>query len=519
MKKRHLLLTLLLTMLTMGNANAASHLNVQMPPIYSTSWGSVIQVTVTAHFEARVQSWQLDIELPEGLTIVDYSAGNDMSVCYFDRFPYESEYCQATIERQGNTFIGACPEQEGYWYPNWNPNLPNNDYECYGNAKWEADDYDDMLTLSIAVSRDFHGGWMEITSTMWSTEDVRGGTVIENGEHGQPYVDGKEIPLIYLEALPPMIETDETSSGDLLVTVTTQEDLSVRVEAYNADGLIYENTAIGRDQFEIYRTMSDQEITIRAYASNDYLMPSASEITYWLGGFDGVHDFEEDDIYYKYTSSPDEVKVAWGEYFPSSYYGQVVIPAAVNHEGQSYRVTAIGALAFNECDALTGVTIPSSVTTIETLAFVSCFNLTQVTLPASVTDIHREAFQACYNLRSVTSLATTPPTIHRLAFDCTWVEDDLKNDAIHRFATLYVPRMALEAYRADTEWSKFKHIEAIQDSGDVDGDGNVSIKDVTSLIDLLLSGDTLPDYADVNGDGVTSIKDVTILIDILLSNN
>ena len=90
MKKRHLLLTLLLTMLTMGNANATSHLDVQMPPIYRTSWGSVIQVTVTAHFEARVQSWQLDIDLPEGLTIVDYSAGSDMSVCYFDRFPYES---------------------------------------------------------------------------------------------------------------------------------------------------------------------------------------------------------------------------------------------------------------------------------------------------------------------------------------------------------------------------------------------------------------------------------------------
>ena len=55
--------------------------------------------------------------------------------------------------------------------------------------------------------------------------------------------------------------------------------------------------------------------------------------------------------------------------------------------------------------------------------------------------------------------------------------------------------------------------------GDVNGDDIINIDDVTSLIDLLLSGDTLPDYADVNGDGVTSIKDVTILIDILLSNN
>lgn len=516
MKKRHLLLTLLLTMLTMGNANAASHFDVQMPPIYSTSWGSVIQVPVTAHFEARVQSWQLDIDLPDGLTIVDYSAGDGMTLCYLNYMNYYCCYCDATLERQGNSFFCSCPEQEGYWDPDLNVDHDIDDFVSYGNVKWEADGYY-MITLSIAVSRDFHGGWMEITSTMWATEDDRGGTVIENGEHGQPYVENKEIPLIYLDAPQPNIEAAITASGDLHVIVWT-DSLSVRVEAYNGDGLIYENTAIGRDQFEIYRTMSDQEITIRAYASNEYLMPSSSEITCWLGGFDGQYDFEENGIFYKYTSEG-ELKVTWGEYYPSSYSGQVDIPATVIHDGQSYRVTAIGALAFNECDALTGVTIPSSVTTIETLAFVSCFNLTQVTLPASVTDIHREAFQSCYNLRNVTSLATTPPTIHWLAFDCTWVEDDLKNDAIHRFATLYVPRMALEAYRADTEWNKFEHIEAIQDAGDVDGDGNVSIKDVTSLIDLLLSGDTLPDYADVNGDGVTSIKDVTILIDILLSNN
>lgn len=517
MKKLHLLLTLMLPLLTMGNANAASHLDIDIPPIYSTSWGSVITVPVTAHFEARVQSWQLDISLPEGLTIVDYSAGDGMTLCYLNYMNYYCYYCDATLERQGNSFFCSCPEQEGYWDPDPNVNHNIDDYVSYGNVKWEADNYY-MITLSIAVSRDFHGGLMDITSTMWSTEDVRGGTVIENGEHGQPYVESKEIPLIYLEAPRPNIEAAITASGDLLVTVTA-DGLYVHVDAYNSDGIIYENADMGMVQFEIYRTMNDQEITIQAHASSEYLMPSWSEITCWLSGFDGAYDFEEDGIYYKYTSSPDEVKVTWGEYYPNSYSGQVDIPATVIHDGQSYRVTAIGALAFNECDALTGVTIPSSVTTIETLAFVSCFNLTQVTLPASVTDIHREAFQSCYNLRSVTSLATTPPTIHKLAFDCTWVEDDLKNDAIHRFATLYVPRIALEAYGADTEWSKFEHIEALQESGDVDGDGKVSIKDVTSLIDLLLSGNLPPEYADVDGDGATSIKDVTALIDMLLAGN
>ena len=55
--------------------------------------------------------------------------------------------------------------------------------------------------------------------------------------------------------------------------------------------------------------------------------------------------------------------------------------------------------------------------------------------------------------------------------------------------------------------------------GDVNGDGHVSISDVTSLIDCLLSGDELYvsfSSADVNRDGNVSISDVTSLIDYLL---
>ena len=55
--------------------------------------------------------------------------------------------------------------------------------------------------------------------------------------------------------------------------------------------------------------------------------------------------------------------------------------------------------------------------------------------------------------------------------------------------------------------------------GDVNGDGHVTISDVTALIDLLLSGSEGPAAADVNTDGHTSISDVTTLIDMLLSHN
>ena len=55
--------------------------------------------------------------------------------------------------------------------------------------------------------------------------------------------------------------------------------------------------------------------------------------------------------------------------------------------------------------------------------------------------------------------------------------------------------------------------------GDVDGDGSITVKDVTTLIDYLL-GVTPELYndlnADINNDGIIDIRDTSALIDILL---
>ena len=58
--------------------------------------------------------------------------------------------------------------------------------------------------------------------------------------------------------------------------------------------------------------------------------------------------------------------------------------------------------------------------------------------------------------------------------------------------------------------------------GDVNDDGVVTIKDVTTLIDYLLGGDAVVVNllnSDVSQDGSITIKDVTALIDLLLSGN
>ena len=63
----------------------------------------------------------------------------------------------------------------------------------------------------------------------------------------------------------------------------------------------------------------------------------------------------------------------------------------------------------------------------------------------------------------------------------------------------------------------FTDINASQ-AGDVNGDGSVTIADVTALVDLLLGNGTAPAAADVNGDGQVTIADVTALVDMLLGN-
>jgi hypothetical protein len=58
--------------------------------------------------------------------------------------------------------------------------------------------------------------------------------------------------------------------------------------------------------------------------------------------------------------------------------------------------------------------------------------------------------------------------------------------------------------------------------GDVNGDNNVNISDVTTLIDYLLSGNASGislSGADCNQDNSVNISDVTALIDYLLSGH
>lgn len=200
------------------------------------------------------------------------------------------------------------------------------------------------------------------------------------------------------------------------------------------------------------------------------------------------------------TVIPDDVTVIGEFAFNITSLAEITIPASV---------TTISTSAFIGT-ALTDVTIGSSVETIGAWCFYYCNNLQNVTIGASVDSIGRDAFWGCEKLRKVVCQAINTP-IASEAFD----------PMAYSEVILFVPNESLEDYRAHQTWGRFTHIVPFIGAGpgDANGDGAVSVKDVTDLIDLMLRGEEIPAYCDVNGDGNVSIKDITDLIDMLLSGN
>ena len=93
--------------------------------------------------------------------------------------------------------------------------------------------------------------------------------------------------------------------------------------------------------------------------------------------------------------------------------------------------------------------------------------------------------------------------------------------------TYYYKVKAFYTDGTESEWSNFECVTLLADTpenerGDVNGDHNVNISDVTALINYLLTKDASsidPDAANCNHDGEINIADVTALTNYLLSGN
>ena len=227
-------------------------------------------------------------------------------------------------------------------------------------------------------------------------------------------------------------------------------------------------------------------------------------------GIPTIDDFEVEGVWYRaidnnsarVISKPDEDDL---------YSGDVVIPEEVIYECYPFSVVGIDEGAFEDCFELNSVVIGDAVESIGENAFQGCTDLTSVTIGSGVTTIGAKAFNYCNALQTVTCRGTVPPVM---------ASSNCFTNATYNRATLIVPRQYIDTYAAADYWYKFSHIEGWGSAGmgDANGDGYITISDVTAIINILLTdiGIDNPD-ADLNHTGDIDIGDVTTLIHILLT--
>lgn len=117
---------------------------------------------------------------------------------------------------------------------------------------------------------------------------------------------------------------------------------------------------------------------------------------------------------------------------------KVVIPSSV---------TEIGAEAFSGCKKLTTVSVPKNITKIGKNAFKGCAKLTKVTLPSKCTKIGANAFNGCKKMKTITIKSTklTSKSVSANAFK-----------GLSKNVTIKVPKKQLKAYKKLLKKKGFK---------------------------------------------------------------
>ena len=118
---------------------------------------------VKAHFDAYVSGWQVDMTLPEGVTINAAGAGSGMTLDYLDAFGDQQQIKASLGTGQNNTrFISALSE------PGYDENG-----NTYGALKWLGD-YEQMFRVRLVFPAGFTGGDIVVVTQPSSGADPRG---------------------------------------------------------------------------------------------------------------------------------------------------------------------------------------------------------------------------------------------------------------------------------------------------------------------------------------------------------
>lgn len=251
MKK--IILTLALLLMASA-AFAECTLYVEDFELSQSELGTEIVVPVKAHFSARLNAWQVDLALPQGLTAVDATAGEDQVVTYRDSQGNEREKAPYFYGLGSNNRIIAIFTDRGYWQ---DPNGEDPEaWVPYGQIKWEAGDYDEMVLLHLRPTVNFKGGDIIFNTLVSSTRDSRGGTTLENGDESVHFT---RMCHVSVEGVPSTPEPLEVAAP--VITPSMNSDyVYVRIEWPASTG-----TRVYNGEYIYARGEEDAEYEVEAY--------------------------------------------------------------------------------------------------------------------------------------------------------------------------------------------------------------------------------------------------------------
>lgn len=189
-------------------------------------------VPVYAHFDGRLDCWQLVITYPTGLSYSSSTQASGMHVPFVNRNGTDSIYDAYLSVTNNGSIISSIINEFGYWDPDG-----NHIYDTYGTVKWEAGDHQ-MIDLTLMTSNSMaQTSQLIIYGILSSTADWRGGTIGEVifYKYITVYVGYRKGDLNGDEVITP---TDATILTNYILNETGLNDYQLAAADVNGDGVI-----------------------------------------------------------------------------------------------------------------------------------------------------------------------------------------------------------------------------------------------------------------------------------------
>ena len=215
---------------------------------------------VKAHFDNAVSAWQVDLTLPEGVTIDVAQPAADMTLTYLDKFTDEETMDEYYAE---NTYTPALANANGYTRFIVSV-FTTVEYDEAGNSYgicWRPGDYDAMWRVRLVFPAGFEGGDITVTTQPSCGETIMTGlTPCPKGQVNEHVtnvtVEGGDEPEV---TATPTINVEDNAEGEYLVISATGDGT---VKLY-IDGMQVSNP------FQYNYQDEEHEITITATAQEE----------------------------------------------------------------------------------------------------------------------------------------------------------------------------------------------------------------------------------------------------------